>query len=215
MPEIQTKRFLSIAFHRFPLSIDKIASSLTIFIDFVFYLFSTPESNYTRNWGYFERAADLNREKLGKIKKPGQYRPSEQDFKAGFLKKDKVFSDFFLKGDNKLFDPSTLNCNSIVNKLTVCMKSVNEKGVSSISTDLSIQSISIKSDLPIFIDLSINKSIPIFIDWLLRVSFTKISRRSRRISVLNSFLCRFRKLHGISFHSFTPNLEDDRTLMFL
>ena len=99
MPEIQTKRFLSIAFHRFPLSIDKIASSLTIFIDFVFYLFSTPESNYTRNWGYFERAADLNREKLGKIKKPGQYRPSEQDFKAGFLKKDKVFSDFFLKSD--------------------------------------------------------------------------------------------------------------------
>ena len=68
MPEIQTKRFLSIAFHRFPLSIDKIASSLTIFIDFVFYLFSTPESNYTRNWGYFERAADLNREKLGKLK---------------------------------------------------------------------------------------------------------------------------------------------------
>ena len=211
MPEIQTKRFLSIAFHRFPLSIDKIAWSLTIFIDFVIYLFSTPGSNYTRNWGYFERAADLNREKLGKLKNPGQYRPSEEDFKAGFLKKDKVFSDFFLKSDNKLFDPSTLNCNSIVNKFTVCMKSVNEKDVSSISTDWSIQSISIKSDLPIFIDLSINKSIPIFIDWLLWVSFTKISS----ISVLNSFLCRFRKLHGISFHSFTPNLEDDRTLMFL
>ena len=68
--------------------------------------------------------ADLNREKLGKIKKPGQYRPSEEDFKAGFLKKDKVFSDFFLKSDNKLFDPSTLNCNSIVNKSTVCRKSV-------------------------------------------------------------------------------------------
>ena len=42
--------------------------------------------------------------------------------------------------------------------------------MSSISTDWSIQSISIKSDLPIFIDLSIDKSIPIFIDWLLRVS---------------------------------------------
>ena len=34
---------------------------------------------------------------------------------------------------------------------------------------LSIQSISLKSDLPIFIDLSIDKSIPIFIDLLLRV----------------------------------------------
>ena len=68
MPEIQTKRFLWIAFHRFPLSIDKITWSLTIFIDFVFYLSATPESNYTRNWGYFERVADLNREKLGKIK---------------------------------------------------------------------------------------------------------------------------------------------------
>ena len=41
--------------------------------------------------------------------------------------------------------------------------------VSSISTDWSIQSISIISDLPIFIDLSIDKSKPIFIDWLLRV----------------------------------------------
>ena len=44
---------------------------------------------------------------------------------------------------------------------------MNETSVSSISTDWSIQSISIKSDLPIFIDLSIDKSIPIFIDWLL------------------------------------------------
>ena len=68
MPEIQTKRFLWIAFHRFPLTIDKITWSLTIFIDFDFYLLATPGSNYTRNWGYFERAADLNREKLGKIK---------------------------------------------------------------------------------------------------------------------------------------------------
>jgi len=42
---------------------------LTIFIDFDFYLLATPGSNYTRNWGYFERAADLSREKLGKIKK--------------------------------------------------------------------------------------------------------------------------------------------------
>ena len=68
MPKIQTKRFLWIAFHRFPLSIDKINWSLTIFIDLVFYLLATPGSNYTRNWGYFEWVADLHFEKLGKIK---------------------------------------------------------------------------------------------------------------------------------------------------
>ena len=44
---------------------------------------------------------------------------------------------------------------------------MNEMSVSSISTDWSIQSISMKSDLPIVIDLSIDKSVPIFIDWLL------------------------------------------------
>ena len=43
-------------------------------------------------------------------------------------------------------------------------KSISQKSVSSISTDWSIQSISIKSDLLIFIDLSIDKLIPIFID---------------------------------------------------
>ena len=84
-----------------------------------------------------------------------------------------------------MFDPSTINCNSVVNKFTACMKSVfifgwtdeqiylpiwideigknqdkliNETSVSSISTVWSIQSITIKSDFPIFID------------WLLRVS---------------------------------------------
>ena len=41
--------------------------------------------------------------------------------------------------------------------------------VSQISTNWAIQSMSIKSDLPIFIDLSIDKLIPIFINWLLRV----------------------------------------------
>ena len=46
---------------------------------------------------------------------------------------------------------------------------MNETSVSSISTDWSIQSKSMKSDLPIFIDLSIDKSIPIFTHWLLRV----------------------------------------------
>ena len=49
------------------------------------------------------------------------------------------------------------------------IKSINPISVSSISTDWSIQSISIKSDLPIFIDLSIDKSISIFTDWLLQV----------------------------------------------
>ena len=53
-------------------------------------------------------------------------------------------------------------------------KSINEASVSSISTDWSIQSISIKSDLPIFIDLLIDKSIPIFIGWLLRVGIHDI-----------------------------------------
>ena len=43
------------------------------------------------------------------------------------------------------------------------------KQVSSISTEWSIQSISIKSDILIFIDLSIDKSIPTFIDWVPRV----------------------------------------------
>ena len=50
-------------------------------------------------------------------------------------------------------------------------KSMNETSVWSISTDWSVQSISIKSDLPIFNDLSIDKSIPIFIDWQFRVVF--------------------------------------------
>ena len=47
-----------------------------------------------------------------------------------------------------------------------------------ISTNWSIQSMSIKSDLPIFIDLSIDKLIPIFIDWLLRV-LSKLVKFSR------------------------------------
>ena len=38
-------------------------------------------------------------------------------------------TEVILKGqqqsDNKLFYPSTFNCNSIVNKFTVCMKSVS------------------------------------------------------------------------------------------
>ena len=82
-----------------------------------------------------------------------------------------------------MFDTSTLNFNSILNKFAAvawsqfsffdeqmnrCIfryeideigknqdKSIKTTSVSSISTDWSIQSISIKSDLPIFIDLSI------------------------------------------------------------
>ena len=97
MPEIQIKIFLLIAFHRFPLSIDKISWSLTIFIDFDFYVLATVGSIYTRNWGYFERAVDLNGQKLGKIKKPGHYRPSEEDFKVGFKEKIRFFKTFFEK----------------------------------------------------------------------------------------------------------------------
>ena len=44
---------------------------------------------------------------------------------------------------------------------------MNKTSVSSIATDWSVQWLSIKSDLPIFIDLLGNKLIPKFIDWLL------------------------------------------------
>ena len=90
MPEIQTKRFLWVAFHRFPLSIDKITRPLPIFIDFVFYPLVTPGSNYARNWGYFERTADLNREKLGKIKNLADIGNPRKALKP-VLKKSKVF----------------------------------------------------------------------------------------------------------------------------
>ena len=64
--------------------------SQTIFIDFDFYLLATPGSNCSRNWGYFERAADIYRENWEK-KTPGQYRPSEEDFKAGFKETIRFF----------------------------------------------------------------------------------------------------------------------------
>ena len=74
-----------------------------------------------------------------------------------------------------MFDPLTFNCPSIVNKFTVCMNSVlifwwpDEQMFLPIWLDEigKNQDKSIKSDLPIYIDLSIDKSIPIFIDWLL------------------------------------------------
>ena len=128
---------------------------------------------------YFERVGDLNPENLSAYK-PDYYQPSEEDFK--------IFFNGLFKSDKCLI-LQTLNCNSIVNRFAVCMnsisiflfheqmyllisideiaknqnKSINETCVSSISTDWSIQSISIKSDLPIFFDLSIEKSIPILV----------------------------------------------------
>ena len=67
-------------------------------------------------------------------------------------------------------------------------KSINETSVSSISTDWSNQSISIKSDLPIFIDLSIYKSIPIFIDWPLRDFVAVTARLQREIPLCDALL---------------------------
>ena len=67
-------------------------------------------------------------------------------------------------------------------------KSINETSVSSISTDWSNQSISIKSDLPIFIDLSIDKSIPIFIDWPLRDFVAVTVRLQREIPLCDALL---------------------------
>ena len=37
---------------------------------------------------------------------------------------NRIIMHVFKKRDSRLFDPSTLNCNSIVKKCTVCMKSV-------------------------------------------------------------------------------------------
>ena len=51
------------------------------------------------------------------------YHDLANDIKVGFKEKIRFFN-LFLKSDNKLFDPSNLTCNSIVNKFTVCMKSV-------------------------------------------------------------------------------------------
>ena len=93
MPKIQT---FQIAFHHFPLSIDKISWSLTIFIDLVFYLLATPRSNYTRNWGYFEWAADLYFEKLGKIKNLANISHPKKTLKQ-VLKKRYVLLKLFFK----------------------------------------------------------------------------------------------------------------------
>ena len=53
-----------------------------------------------------------------KNEKPGQYRPSDEDFKAGFEENMRFFQSFFLKSDNKLiawsFDSQLqFNCQQI------------------------------------------------------------------------------------------------------
>jgi len=118
----------------------------------------------------FERVGDLNPENLMAYKHD-QYQP-EEVFKPGFKEKILRFLKDSFKSDKCLINytainvpilPSTLSCNSIVyNNFAVCMSSVfifwwtgvsfNTKSVTSISTDWSIQSKSIKSHLPIFID---------------------------------------------------------------
>ena len=83
MLKIQTKRFLWVAFYRFPLLIDKMTLSLTTFIDFVFYPLAALGSNYTRTKVILKERQIYKSLKTGKNKKkPGQYRPSEE-FKAG------------------------------------------------------------------------------------------------------------------------------------
>ena len=56
----------------------------------------------------------------------------------------------------------------------------NEASVSSISTDWSIQSISLKSDLPIL--AIVDKLIPIFFDWPLQVYSLRFQVRIRLVN---------------------------------
>ena len=93
VPEIRLKVSLDIAFHHFPLSIDKITCSLTIFIDFDFYLLATHGSNYTWKWCYFERVADLNREKTERLL-TWPISAIRRNFKVGFKETEKIFIFF-------------------------------------------------------------------------------------------------------------------------
>ena len=61
----------------------------------------------------------------------------------------------------------------------------NEASVLSISTDWSIQSISLKLDLPIFV--VVDKWIPIFIDWLLQVYSLRFQVRIRLVNVRSTY----------------------------
>ena len=85
------QRFLWIDFHHCCYQLIKITWLITIFIDFYFYILATLGFNYTRNYMhhcYFERAAGLNREKLGAHK-------AEDDFKPhGFEEKIRFFRFF-------------------------------------------------------------------------------------------------------------------------
>ena len=76
-----------------------------IFIDFdfIYWLLRDLTTRGTTPTLTFERAADLNCEKLG-AHKPGQYQPSEEDFKPGFKENIRFFR-FFKKVT--MFDPWT------------------------------------------------------------------------------------------------------------
>ena len=92
---IQAKRFSSIDFHCFPISIDK-----THLIANDFFRVRFLSIDYSGSSGmqlhpdlhrrYFERVVDLNPEKMGACR-PGQYQPSEEDFKPAFKGKIRVF----------------------------------------------------------------------------------------------------------------------------
>ena len=92
---IQAKRFSSIDCHCFPISIDK-----THLIANDFFRVRFLSIDYSGSSGmqlhpdlhrrYFERVVDLNPEKMGACR-PGQYQPSEEDFKPGFKGKIRVF----------------------------------------------------------------------------------------------------------------------------
>ena len=110
--------------------------------------------NYTRNCKdvSFKRVTDLNREKLGTYK-PGQHQPSEEDFKPGsfvsqlHLNCQKInclheFGQFYYLMNRCIFQYKSMNIS----------RWIDERNIKSpVSTDWSIQSISIKSHLPIFI----------------------------------------------------------------
>ena len=85
------QRFLWIDFHHCCYQLIKITWLIKIFIDFYFYILATLGFHYTRNYMhhcYFERAAGLNREKLGAHK-------AEDDFKPhGFEEKIRFFRFF-------------------------------------------------------------------------------------------------------------------------
>ena len=81
IPSSRRGRFPQIDSHRFPLSIDK---NHLIANDFIGY------SGMQLHPELHQRVEGLNREKLDAFK-PGQYQPSEEDFKASFKEKVTFF----------------------------------------------------------------------------------------------------------------------------